>query len=240
MTRLLQQNNCKHILARTNFFFLLALLLGSCGGSEVDWQNLVEDPELSAWEVRNGEAPYFLEDGVIIGTTVANSPNTFLCTRKQYDDFVLEFEVMVDPAINSGVQFRSHSRPEYNDGQIHGYQAEIDPSPRAWSGGIYEEGKRGWLYPLENNKEGQAAFINGAWNHYRIEAFGNHLAIWVNGINTANLIDEAESSGFIGLQVHSIPDDSLAGKQIKWKNIRLLTEGAQAYKTETSAPLIRK
>ncbi|SFR48260.1 protein of unknown function [Robiginitalea myxolifaciens] len=240
MTRPLQQTNCMTFLTRISFFFFLALLLGSCGGSEPDWQYLVKDPELTAWEVRNGKASYILEDGVVIGTTVANSPNTFLCTRKQFDDFILEFEVMVDPNINSGVQFRSHSRPEYNDGQIHGYQAEIDPSPRAWSGGIYEEGKRGWLYTLENNPEGRTAFKNGSWNHYRIEAFGNQLAIWVNGINTANLIDEAESSGFIGLQVHSIPDDSLAGKQIKWRNIRLLTQGAESFRSETTAPLIRK
>lgn len=239
MTRLLQQTSCMTFLSRISFFFL-ALLLGSCGDAEADWQYLIEDPELSAWVVRNGNAQYYLEDGVIIGTTIANSPNTFLCTREQFDDFILEFEVMVDPAINSGVQFRSHSRPEYNDGQIHGYQAEIDPSPRAWSGGIYEEGKRGWLYNLDNNPEGRAAFKNGAWNHYRIEAFGDRLAIWVNGINTANLIDETESSGFIGLQVHSIPDDSLAGKQIKWKNIRLLTQGGERFRTETSAPLIRK
>lgn len=240
MTKRLQQTNYWGVSARISYCLLLAFILVSCGNTQADWYDLVADQELSDWEVRNGNAEYYLEDGVIVGTTVANSPNTFLCTRENYGDFILEFEVMVDPAINSGVQFRSHSRQEYNDGQFHGYQAEIDPSPRAWSGGIYEEGKRGWLYTLENNPEGRTAFENGEWNHYRIEAIGNRLAIWVNGINTANLIDDAEASGYIGLQVHSVPHDSLAGKQIKWRNIKILTSNTDAFRTQPSARLIGK
>ena len=246
LTKLLHPINSMKLLYRTSTCLLIAVhliiavnLLG-CENSPEPWTDLTPDEEMSGWEIRNGQASYTVQEGVVVGTTTANTPNTFLCTRKEYADFILEFEVLVDPSINSGVQFRSHSRPDYNKGQIHGYQAEIDPSPRAWSGGIYEEGKRGWIYNLEQNAKGRTAFKNGQWNHYRIEAIGNEIAIWVNGINTANLVDDAETSGLIGLQVHSIPHDSLAGKHIKWRRIRIMENPENQYRTETTAPLIGK
>ncbi|GMN10514.1 hypothetical protein MTsPCn9_33600 [Croceitalea sp. MTPC9] len=228
----------KHI-HTINFIFGLCLFFFACKQQpKEEWINLIPDNSLAGWEVKNGMAKYVVLNNEIIGTTLMNTPNTFLCTKTIYDDFILEFEVMVDPKINSGVQFRSNSYPDFNNGQVHGYQAEIDPSNRAWSGGIYEEGKRGWLYDLKNNPEGQKAFKNGTWNHYRIEAIGNKLVIWVNNINTANLKDNDTKSGFIGLQVHSIGTDSLnSGKKIKWRNIRILTKNPSAFKTTPTAPL---
>src|SRR5690606_3139173 len=59
---------------------------------------------------------------------------------------------------------------------------------------------------------------------YRVEAIGNSIRTWVNGVACANLVDDVSASGFIALQVHSIGNDkNLAGKQIKWKNIRIKT-----------------
>lgn len=213
------------------------LILGGISFTQDDWQNLTPNHLFEGWEIKNGYAPYRLENEVVIGTTIQNSPNTFLCTKQHFDDFILEFEVLVDSTINSGVQFRSNSLPEFNEGQVHGYQAEIDPSSRAWSGGIYDEGRRGWLFDLKNNAQGRKAFKNGVWNHYRIEAIGNHLAIWVNGINTANLMDNKTSSGFIGLQVHSIGNSQEDGKEIKWRKLRILTENLEANRTKTTIQL---
>ncbi len=213
------------------------LILGGISFTQDDWQNLTPNHLFEGWEIKNGYAPYRLENEVVIGTTIQNSPNTFLCTKQHFDDFILEFEVLVDSTINSGVQFRSNSLPEFNEGQVHGYQAEIDPSSRAWSGGIYDEGRRGWLFDLKNNAQGRKAFKNGGWNHYRIEAIGNHLAIWVNGINTANLMDNKTSSGFIGLQVHSIGNSQEGGKEIKWRKLRILTENLEANRTKTTIQL---
>ena len=221
------------------FFAFTLFLLVSCQKKTEPWVQLVQDNSMEGWEVKNGNAAYEINGQTVIGTTKLDSPNTFLCTKEQYDDFILEFEVWVDPVINSGVQFRSNSFKEFNNGQVHGYQAEIDPSERAWSGGIYEEGKRGWLYNLEENQKGRKAFKNEEWNHYRIEAVGNRLAIWVNGINTANLEDSQTASGFIGLQVHSIGEEKLAGKNVKWRNIRILTKNLEGHLTPTTAPLIK-
>lgn len=181
---------------------------------------LIADSDLSEFEILGGTATYRFEDGVLTGTTVPSSPNTFLATRREYANFVLEFEVLVDPEINSGVQIRSHSRPDYNNGRVHGLQIEIDPSARAWSAGIYEEGRRGWLFDLRGNRAAREAFKQNEWNHYRIEANGPHVRTWLNGVLAADFIDEMDPSGFIAFQVHGVAAQHV-GKEIKWRSIRL-------------------
>jgi hypothetical protein len=171
----------------------------------------------------NGEAKYEVVNGELVGETVFGTPNSFLCTEKDFGDFILEFDIFVDPDLNSGVQIRSHSLASYNNGRVHGYQVEIDPSKRAFSGGIYDEARRGWLYPLSRNLKGSKAFENGRWNHFRVEAIGSSIKTWVNGIQTANLVDDLTSEGFIALQVHSVGNEELAGKLVKWRNIRIKT-----------------
>jgi len=182
------------------------------------WTSLIGD-DLSNWVQRGGEAEYRLEDGQIVGTTVPDTPNSFLCTRKNYSDFILELEVKVDPRLNSGIQIRSQSRESYRDGRVHGYQVEIDPSDRAWSGGIYDEARRGWLDDLEDQPEARKAFNNGEWNRYRIRARGDTLRTWVNGVPVAHLVDTVDASGFIGLQVHSTEHEEPL--EVRWRNIRI-------------------
>jgi hypothetical protein len=160
-----------------------------------------------------------------------NSPNSFLATKKIYGDFILEFDFKVDEGLNSGVQFRSNSLKEYKDGRVHGYQFEIDPSDRAWTGGIYDEARRGWLYDLNGRPTSQKAFKKGEWNSARIEAIGNSMRTWVNGVPCANILDKETPTGFIALQVHAINSNkSLEGKTVRWKNIRICTEKLEAMK----------
>ncbi len=139
--------------------------------------------------------------------------------------------------MNSGIQIRSLSIPEYRNGVVHGYQVEIDPSKRGWSGGIYDEQARGWLYTMESNTGAKPALKNGQWNKYRVEAIGNSIKTWVNDIPTADIIDDAVGSGFIALQVHSIKASEkpwTLGTQVKWKNIHILTKNlAKNRKKET-------
>jgi hypothetical protein len=188
-----------------------------------EWTYLFNGKDLSGFKQLNGKAKYHVENGEIVGTTVANTPNSFLATDKNYRDFILELEFKVDPSMNSGIQIRSNSLPEYRDGRVHGYQVEIDPSTRGWSGGIYDEARRGWLYPLEHNPHGRKAFRQNDWNHYRVEAIGPSIRTWVNGIPAADLIDDLTSEGFIALQVHSIRNTDQEGKQIRWRNVRIQT-----------------
>ncbi|MEO1450218.1 MAG: DUF1080 domain-containing protein [Bacteroidota bacterium] len=191
-----------------------------------EWENLFNGKDLSGWKQLNGEAPYTVEDGMIVGTTIANTPNSFLATEKTYGDFILEFEIKLD-STNTGVQIRSLSKPDYNNGRVHGYQVEVDPSNRRWTAGIYDEARRGWLYPLEQNPPARAAFRPKGWNHIRVEAIGNSIRTWLNGVPAADLIDDMTAEGFIALQVHSVSGPSEAGKKIRWRNVRIQTKNLQ-------------
>ena len=190
---------------------------------EVAWKNLLQNNNLDNFKQLNGEAEFRLENEILVGISKQHTPNSFLATRKRYSDFILEFEVKVDFGLNSGVQFRSESISTYMDGRVHGYQCEIETSQRKWAGGIYDEARRGWLYPLTRNKKGQDAFVNGTWNAYRIEAIGSKIITYVNGIQASNLIDEVTSEGFIAFQVHGISNPKDEGKKVQWRNIRVLT-----------------
>ncbi|MHC4517015.1 MAG: family 16 glycoside hydrolase, partial [Planctomycetota bacterium] len=195
-----------------------SLLSATSWADEENWQSLFDGKTLDGWVQRNGRAKYAVEDGTIVGTTVLNTPNSFLCTEKMYTDFILELEFLVEPGMNSGIQIRSHSFKHYKDYRVHGYQVEIDTSDRAWSGGIYDEARRGWLFPLKDKPRAQKAFRQNQWNRYRIEAIGDRIRTWVNGVPAADLKDDMTSTGFIALQVHG---SKTADKQIKWRNIRI-------------------
>jgi len=206
--------------------------------TDLPWLSLFNGKSLDGWEQKGGNAKYSFENGILVGQTVASTPNSFLCTLNNFDDFILEFDVFLDRATNSGVQFRSHSNPDFLNGQVHGYQCEIDPSDRKWSGGIYEEAFRGWLFPVKDDIIAQQAFKMGQWNHYRIEAIGANIRTFINDIPVSNLEDDYTKSGFIALQVHSIGDKKEdEGIKIKWKNIRIITDRPEKYVLATTVPL---
>jgi hypothetical protein len=187
-----------------------------------EWTYLFNGKDLDGWVKRGGEAKYEVEGDMIVGITGKSTPNTFLCTEKDYSNFILELEFLVDDRMNSGIQIRSNSMESYRNGRVHGYQVEIDPSPRAYSAGIYDEARRGWLYDLGNNEAARKAFKHNEWNKLHIEAIGNSIRTWINGVPAANLIDDVTDRGFIGLQVHQ---KKTAGVKVKWKNIRIMDLG---------------
>ena len=202
-------------------------------GAQAKWTNLFNGKDLTGWKPLNGKAPYEVKKGEIIGRTVVGEPNSFLVTEELYDDFILELEYKLDADMNSGIQFRSESKPDYMNGRVHGYQVEIDPSDRAWTGGLYDEARRDWLYPMEYNPKAKNAYKKGDWNLFRIECIGDVIRVWVNGIATSHLVDNMTHKGFIALQVHAIgnkPED--AGKQIRWRNIRIQTQNLVASPTD--------
>ncbi|MDB5010593.1 MAG: hypothetical protein JWQ06_1382 [Mucilaginibacter sp.] len=192
------------------------------------YKNLFDGKTLNGWKRLAGTADYKVENGVIIGTTAANSGNTFLVTEQEYGDFVLEMDVKIDNKnSNSGVQVHSHFDPAGHAGKglVYGKQFEIDPSDRQWSGGIYDEGRRQWLYPLDMNAKAKDAFKVGQYNHIKIECIGNETKTWVNGIAAAYVVDTLDQSGFIGLQVHAVQKAEDAGEKVYFKNIEIKTRG---------------
>jgi hypothetical protein len=201
---------------------------------------LFEGQTLDGWVQRGGAAKFRVEDGMIVGETVSDTPSSFLCTEKEYGDFALYLEFMVDEGLNSGVQIRSRSRLEYLGGRVHGYQVEIDPSlkpyalepknlradgspapltePRSWTGAIFDEARRGWLCDLTRNEPARAAFKRGQWNRLHIEAVGDSIRTWINGVSAADLRDGMTARGFIAFQVHS---SDTPGLQVRFRNIRI-------------------
>jgi len=194
------------------------LLLPAAAPAADDWVALFDGKSTAGWIQRGGKADFSVEDGALVGRTALGEKNSFLCPPKEYADFVLEFEVWVDPKLNSGVQVRSESRPEYRSGAVHGYQIEIDPSERAWSGGIYDEQRRGWLVSPKDDPAARKAFKVGEWNRYRVEANGDRLRTWINDVPVSDLTDGLTRSGFIGFQVHQAEADGLV---VKWRSIRI-------------------
>lgn len=222
---------------------LIALAFISTASAQ-QWTPLFDGKTLNGWEVCNGFAPYTVEDGAIVGRTADKSPNSFLCTKKEYGDFVLELDVLVDDALNSGIQIRSHRYADdrtvktfdgkaiverkQSKGRVHGYQIEISPDDRGVSGGVYDEARRGWLQTPDKDSPGSKAFKKGEWNKYKIQAIGDNIKVWINGAQTADLIDPVDMTGFIALQVHSFKGPHPA--VVKWRNIRIQDLGRHEWR----------
>ena len=225
---------------------LTTLTLASAANADEGWSNLFNGKSLTGWIHRGGQASYAVEGDTIVGTSKLNTANTFLCTEKNYGDFVLEYDFKVDPRLNSGVQIRSECFDaakevewkgrtfKFPAGRVHGYQVEIDPDvprKRLWSAGIYDESRRGWLFPSNgvDGKQGKAFSEQGLrifkpqdWNHVRVEAVGDSIKTWLNGTPCADIKDGMTPRGFIALQVHGIgADKTREGTQVRRRNIRL-------------------
>lgn len=211
----------------TALFFLIISLNSSAQSN--NWQSLFDGKTLNGWKQLTGSATYTTENGMIVGTTVDKSPNSFLVSEQRLTgDFVLEMETMMtDAKTNSGIQFKSNFDAKANDGKgrLYGYQYELDPSARKWSGGIYDEGRREWLYPASNNPKGQILFTPNVFHKVRIECIGNTVKTWLDGTPVSYLADSITSNeGLIALQVHSISKSQDTGIKIYWKNIRVQTK----------------
>uniref|UniRef100_UPI0040476F83 3-keto-disaccharide hydrolase n=1 Tax=Algoriphagus sp. TaxID=1872435 RepID=UPI0040476F83 len=208
-------------------FALLVLFSTSAFGQTENWKSLFNGKDLTGWKPVAGKATFEVKDGIIEGTAVFGTGNTFLVTEEEYTDFILEMDLMISHiSSNSGIMARGQYDPNARKGQglVFGYQIEADPSPRAWSGGIYDEARRGWFFPLDLNPAAKSAFKLGEWNRYRIEAIGNTLKTWVNGQEVAYFMDDMDAKGFIGLQVHSIGKKEDEGRKTYFKNVRIQTE----------------
>jgi len=220
-----------------NLPLIFLITFSSCQRqTDNSWVNLFNGKDFMGWKVLNGTAEYVIKDNVIVGISKLNTPNTFLATEKEYGDFILEYEAKMEDGLNSGVQIRSQSLAEYREGRVHGYQVELDASPRAWTGGLFDEARRGWLYNLECNPKAKTMYKHNDWNQFRVEAIGNNIKVWLNGTASVDLIDDVTPKGFIALQVHTIKNDSSrAGKTVQFRNIRIKTENLEKEKTKSGS-----
>ena len=175
--------------------------------------------DLAGWTPL-GDAVWEVEDGELLGR-IGGGGQSFLVTDRPYGDFRLEVDVKTELPGNSGIQIRSHVNEQ---GRLFGYQIEIDPSERAWSGGLYDEARRGWLQNLEGRDEARAAFRHGEWNRYAIECRGPWIRTWIDGVPITDYLDPLDMEGVIGLQVHSGNNT-----RVRWRSFRMVDHGEQGW-----------
>jgi hypothetical protein len=196
------------------------------------WTPLFDGKSLNGWKQCNGKAEYKVENGEIVGTTAEGSPNSFLCTTREYGDFILEWESKNDPVLNSGVQIRSHQYPQaagrHPAGRVYGYQVEIANEASGNSGGIYDEARRAVFLHEKIDPAAAKAFKDNQWNKYRVEAIGDNFKVSINGVQVLDLIDAEDLTGFIALQVHSFKGEKPA--QVRWRNIRIQDLGRHTWR----------
>ena len=239
---------------RLTIISVMLLLFGTAVQAQ-QWEPLFDGKTLDGWKQLGGNASYTVENGCIVGTTAPDTPNSFLCTEREYGNFILELEFKGDEGLNSGIQFRSRMI----DGLVRGYQYEIDPDrttmysslpanldadgneiaagtqPRSWTGGIYDEKRRGWIGDLTRNPAARAAFRPNKWNKVRIEARKDLLRTWINGVEAATVVDFMTPQGFIALQVHAVPE--YKKMQTAWRNIRIMNLGDNPSEGDAADPV---
>lgn len=207
--------------AWSGLLLAVLLVLPAVGEDKDGWTPLFNGKDLSGWVQKNGTATYRVEDGCIVGKTAEGSPNSFLCTEKDYGDFELKFDVKVDNELNSGVQIRSASKKDKMNGRVHGPQVEIATNGSA--GYIYGESLgTNWLAGPPADAQAKTPFKNGEWNQYLVKAQGKSIKTWINGKPVAELVDDKTGmmTGFIGLQVHGI-GKKMGPFEVRWRNIAI-------------------
>jgi len=208
--------------------------------------DLFDGKSLNGWTQCNGSATYRAENNEIVGTTKEGSPNSFLCSDKNYADFILEYETKTDPRLNSGVQIRAHRYARETEvvtenkgrktnkqpaGRVHGYQVETATAASGASGSVYDEARRGWVANISAQEPCRGAFKDNEWNRYKVEAIADRIRTWVNGAPCVDMRDPVDLEGFIGLQVHSFKGDSPA--QVRWRNLKIQDLGKHSWQPLT-------
>ena len=223
------------------YIILILIIFTNCNDNTL---KIFNGSNLNGW-LNYGGGKFYVENNCIVAEAITGLPNTFLHTEKKYQNFELQFDVKLDTVLNSGVQIRSNIYQNDTEtvrwggrfdqegkkdlkniirkaGTFWGYQIEIDPTSRAWSGAIYEEAGRGFLHTPGINQKVKSAFKPLEWNHYKIRVKDNHIQSWVNGVIIGDVYDDLTVNGYIALQLHSIGKDKIrANKKIRWKNLSL-------------------
>ncbi len=223
------------------YIILILIIFTNCNNNTL---KIFNGSNLNGW-LNYGGGKFYVENNCIVAEAITGLPNTFLHTEKKYQNFELQFDVKLDTVLNSGVQIRSNIYQNDTEtvrwggrfdqegqkdlkniirkaGTFWGYQIEIDPTSRAWSGAIYEEAGRGFLHTPGINQKVKSAFKPLEWNHYKIRVKDNHIQSWVNGVIIGDVYDDLTDDGYIALQLHSIGKNKIrANKKIRWKNLSL-------------------
>ncbi len=208
------------------------------------WKYLFNGKDFTNWKMVGGVGVAEIKDSAFYCHMTANTKeHTFVSTKEKYGDFILEMDVNADPGYNTGILLRCIDKPASCDTckvSLYGYQVKVDPSPtRRWTGGIFDDfgASWRWLYDLSKNEPAQKASTIGEWNHFRVEAIGSAIKVWVNGVPATHLINQKYTEGYIALKIHSLNNAPEEEKKIgRFKNIRILTRKLHKYSKKMDLP----
>lgn len=214
---------------------MVSFALNSMAGDKRDktpWKTIFNGTDFTNWKLVGSKGVTEIKDSAFYCHMTANTTeHTFVCTSEKYDDFILEMDVNTDPGYNTGILLRCVDKSDGCDTckvSLYGYQVKIDPSTtRCWTGGIFDDfgASWRWMYDLSKDERARKAYHIGTWNHFRVEAIGTSIKVWVNGIPTTNLINQKYSKGYIALKIHSLKSQPEEEKKIgRFKNIRIITK----------------
>jgi hypothetical protein len=193
---------------------VIVLLLGAVFAAAKP-SRLFDGKSFKGW---NGNQQIFrIESGAIVGGSLKDkiARNEFLCTDKEYSDFVLraKFKLLGDPArANAGIQFRTKRIP--NDHEVIGYQADMGQN---YWGALYDESRRKKVLAQPNLDELKKVLKLNDWNDYEIRAEGKRIRLRINGLQTVDYTEADDSiaqTGGICVQIHAGPPSEAWYKDI--------------------------
>ncbi|MDU0355388.1 DUF1080 domain-containing protein [Paraglaciecola aquimarina] len=221
-----------------SLIFSVAVLAGCAINGKPQPKSLL-DKDLSQFSnIYNYGTAKMVGDELVLNST----GNWFFTTKKRYKNFILTGEVLMPDVTeysNSGFMFRGAPLDTKKGLVAAGYQAEVDPSPRKWSGGLYHQSGRQWLHPVHKTRsdldadfkknflpewtsEMANAYKHLEWNTYRIECIDSDIKIYLNGVLTTHVLDSKLTEGFIGLQHHGSEKLRKTGKTdnvVRFRNV---------------------
>jgi hypothetical protein len=207
------------------------------------WKPLFNGKNFKGWNLIGSNARAWVEDGAFVCHQVSNTPeHTFICTEKEYDDFIFEAEAIIEGPLHTGFLFRCiDANSDTANVAIYGYQLKIDPTERRWTGGIFDDFGKSWkwFYPLTDSEKARSAFTLNKWNHFRVEAIGDRIKVWVNDIPTCNLVHNKYQKGYIAIKIHSMGHNpEMENVLMRYRNIRIITKNPEKYTKPMDYPSI--
>ncbi len=199
------------------------------------WKSLFNGKNLNGWKMVGDKGEAYVKNGeIIFGRKPNTTEHTFVTTKKKYSDFILEIDFKMDaPGFSTGVLLRcADANSDTAKVRLYGYQVKIDNTARNWTGGIFDDFGPNWkwMYDLSNNEPARQAFKKNDWNTFRIEALGNNIKVWLNGVASTNLINDKYTNGYIALKIHALPKSAkVEGSLMHFKNIRIITKNVTSY-----------
>lgn len=216
--------------------FLTGQALASDVVDEPGFVSLFNGKTLDGWE---GDLKIFrVEQGLIVAGPLSNkiARNEFLCSKQQYGDFELRFEVCLrDDDTNAGVQFRSQRVPNHHE--VSGYQCDMGSmnGKPIW-GRLYDVSRRNSFLAAADAATLASVVTSRGWNDLVMRCTGAHIEIWVNGKQTADYTEPDPAiarRGILGLRIHSGPPT-----EAYYRNIRLKRLGSiEATQAEMALPI---